>query len=79
MGDLSDLVGAGASKRSGPSPGPPPSRSRSISSEMEVPRCTPANTASPHGSSDHLDTASPTHYQRCVINCFNFVLYNKHV
>lgn len=61
MPDLSELVGGGTLKRPGPSPVIPPSRSRSISSEMEVPRVI---SLSPHGSSDHLETSSPTHYSR---------------
>ncbi|KAF6199527.1 hypothetical protein GE061_007553 [Apolygus lucorum] len=43
----------------GPAALPPcPSRSRSISSDMERPG------ASPQGSSDHIDSSSPTHHHR---------------
>lgn len=74
MPDLSELVGGGTLKRPGPSPVIPPSRSRSISSEMEVPRVT---SLSPHGSSDHLETSSPTHYSRWGWNkIFLLSLYN---
>ncbi|XP_073996296.1 uncharacterized protein isoform X2 [Rhodnius prolixus] len=46
-------------KRTLPSPALPPSRSRSISSEMET-----RPGVSPQGSSDHLDSSSPTHHHR---------------
>ncbi|XP_024084473.1 1-phosphatidylinositol 4,5-bisphosphate phosphodiesterase epsilon-1-like isoform X1 [Cimex lectularius] len=46
-------------KRALPSPALPPSRSRSISSEMEARPGT-----SPQGSSDQLDSSSPTHHHR---------------
>ncbi|KAL1122754.1 hypothetical protein AAG570_003081, partial [Ranatra chinensis] len=48
---------------SGPSPAPPPvpTRSRSISSDMET---RPPHSSSPQGSSDHIDSSSPTHHHR---------------
>nr|XP_024217236.1 1-phosphatidylinositol 4,5-bisphosphate phosphodiesterase epsilon-1 [Halyomorpha halys] len=46
-------------RRALPSPALPPSRSRSISSEMEA-----RPGVSPQGSSDHLDSSSPTHHHR---------------
>ncbi|XP_075223466.1 1-phosphatidylinositol 4,5-bisphosphate phosphodiesterase epsilon-1-like isoform X4 [Lycorma delicatula] len=61
----SEMVGSGSSSYLGRRPGSspaPPSRSRSISSEMEVMRPPPGT--SPHGSTDHLDTGSPTYQQR---------------
>lgn len=65
ISDHPEMVGSGSStylgRRPGSSPAPP-SRSRSISSEMEVLRQLPGT--SPHGSTDHLDTGSPTYQQR---------------